>query len=98
MTEPGEECDDGSANDNVYGRCMENCKFPRCGDGVIHICLDSEGQPILPCQPDCDGNSSCVPEECDDANNVDGDGCSSDCLYEYVEVCETAVNGTKKRR
>jgi cysteine-rich repeat protein len=72
IIEEGEECDNGPLNNNIYGMCMENCKIPKCGDGVIHLC-DSN----------CTSCESCLlMEECDDGNLIDGDGCSSTCKIE----------------
>jgi cysteine-rich repeat protein len=42
--------------------------------------------PLGPC-----GDMSLAPgEECDDGNNVDGDGCSKDCKFEYRYVFVTS--------
>ncbi len=71
-----EECDDGLLNNNTHGLCMENCKRPVCGDGVIHLCNN-----------DCDSDdceSTCISEECDDGNLFNDDGCSSLCRYENI--------------
>ncbi len=65
---------------------------PFCGDHVIQPpeTCDPPGQPAgepNECRDDCtfcgDGNVD-PTEECDDGNNVDGDGCSADCLVENV--------------
>jgi uncharacterized repeat protein (TIGR01451 family) len=73
---------------------------PFCGDGVKDIpyeeCdgLDGVG-PNQVCSQECelidipycgDGNVD-YGEECDDGNNVNGDGCSSECLIEYCNYC-----------
>lgn len=65
-----------------------NCTFPRCGDGIIHLCRE-----------DVDECTDCECEECDDGNLIDGDGCSSQCLYEYictVEVDHSSAVGQSK--
>jgi fibro-slime domain-containing protein len=74
IVESGEECDNGVENNNIYGECLENCRLPRCGDGVIHLCNST-------C-PSCESCSTV--EECDDGNLVDGDGCSSTCKIECL--------------
>ena len=87
IVEPPEQCDDGAAtNNNIYGACMENCRFPVCGDGVIHLCMDA-----VPCEANC----TCTNEECDDGNTIDGDGCSSTCQYEYICNCSTVAPTTE---
>jgi fibro-slime domain-containing protein len=59
----GEECDDGQ-NRGDYGGCAIGCKIgPHCGDGTIAVSIDP-----MTAKP---------YEECDDANDVAGDGCSN---------------------
>lgn len=81
ITEYTEECDNGIANNNLYGTCMENCKRPVCGDGVIHLCHI----PTIDCVGNECASLDCIPEECDDGNLIDGDGCSSSCRYEHID-------------
>jgi fibro-slime domain-containing protein len=59
----GEVCDDGM-NVGNYGGCAPGCKLgPYCGDGSVAVSIDPmTNKPY---------------EECDDANNVSGDGCSN---------------------
>jgi cysteine-rich repeat protein len=76
IIDKGEECDNGvQGNDNLRGNCTTECRKPRCGDGLLHLCVD---------QCLADDCSDCVAskERCDDGNTYDGDGCSSQCLYE----------------
>ncbi|MCA9772359.1 MAG: DUF4215 domain-containing protein, partial [Myxococcales bacterium] len=75
VVEPGEECDAGGLNVCNFGCCNESCHCPTCGDGVVQQ---------LDC-PDCPDHS---PEQCDDGNTVDGDGCSAVCT---VERCGNGV-------
>ena len=97
---PGEECDDG-VNDGGYGECGPGCKRgPRCGDGVKQDkeeCDDGVndggfggyGQCSKGCVlgPHCgDGKVQPGYEDCDDGNNVAGDGCSPACKDEVYEV------------
>jgi cysteine-rich repeat protein len=58
----GEQCDDG-VNDGSYGACAPGCVLgPHCGDGVVAVTVAPEtGRPY---------------EQCDDGNDVVGDGCS----------------------
>ncbi|MBK8264655.1 MAG: DUF4215 domain-containing protein [Nannocystis sp.] len=61
--DPGEECDEGPANDD-NGACTTTCKLPICGDGYVQAgeaCDDGND----------DNNDTCV-EGC--AANVCGDG------------------------
>lgn len=69
--------------------CTPLCRSSACGDGV----LDVNGP---------DGISGTVDdEECDDGNNIDGDGCSAACAIEYCgdgivnqpeEECDLGIN------
>jgi cysteine-rich repeat protein len=99
VVDPGEECDDGNADNS--DDCTVFCKLPGCGDGLPHRPTEEcdDGNRI-----DGDGcNSFCrregavcgngvleyavrFPEECDDGNTVSGDGCSALCLTE-IPVC-----------
>lgn len=78
----GEECDDGN---NINGDgCDENCKLEFvCGDGTCH---GEMGEICEKCPEDCcpmcgDGFLD-ADEECDDGNNIGGDGCSAGCIIE----------------
>ena len=72
ILERGEECDEGDANNNIYGTCTRSCTRPRCGDGIIRRCNSS-----------CVTCGICETEEdCDDGNTLNGDGCSSTCRFE----------------
>ncbi len=95
--EEGEPCD---PEDPIMTRCVDglSCVHARCGriacgDGYV-----SEGEACDPpdgrsCDEHClfvcgDGISASQYQECDDGNNLDGDGCSADCWIEWSEnVC-----------
>jgi len=86
VDDPGEECDDGN---NVDGDgCQSNCLLPACGDGSVDAGEEcDDGGETATCDDDCtlpfcgDGNQNeAADEECDDGNNVDGDGCEANCL------------------
>jgi cysteine-rich repeat protein len=94
---------DGNAN--VADRCRTNCKLPVCGDGIQDSgeqCDDPAGNsddPNRACRLDCtprrcgDGiHDNNFGEQCDDGNNVNGDGCSSTCQLEAV--CPDRVGAT----
>ena len=80
-------CDDGDA-------CTtgDQCAGGECGGGPAVVCPDDGNpcttagcEPATGCEveivPDCCGNGiEEAGEECDDGNQVDGDGCSADCL------------------
>lgn len=104
----GEECDDGNADD--LDACRNNCQMPRCGDGVesaSEVC--DEGMDTATCDIDCsapmcgDGHvnkqftpaGASGPEQCEDGNSNNGDGCSSTCRLEPFALAITkAGNGT----
>jgi len=95
----GEECDDGKDGDNE-DECTDWCMLPFCGDNIIQEsqgerCDGFESEcdfQLEYCTTDCqctsfacgDGGLLDPHEECDDGNNVSGDGCSSTCLLETV--------------
>ena len=84
-----EQCDDGN-NDNGDG-CQADCALPVCGDGILdpdEDC-DTAGESAT-CTADCtifvvpdpacgDGILNQDNEECDDGNDINGDGCENDC-------------------
>lgn len=88
----GEECDDGSGNQNAYGKCQTNCKLgARCGDNVItngEACDDgpNNGGPSSSCDATCKkkcGNGAVDAssgEQCDSGTGANGNGTAgSDC-------------------
>jgi len=100
----GEECDDGARNsDTTPNGCRANCKWFRCGDGIIdagEFCDNGAGNSNT--HPDACRLSCTLPycgdgvvdknnqEQCDDGNIMNGDGCSGRCLIE-----ETCGNGIR---
>ena len=68
-------------NDYSYSE-MQNCHGliriakTGCGNGIRDLERGADGYPIW-------YGDSYHGEECDDGNNIDGDGCSSDCKSEY---------------
>lgn len=81
IVEGHEQCDEG-ANNHPFKSCDLNCtRVPSCQDGVCAaVCGDGIVFGVNP-----DG----TPEECDDGNTRDGDGCSSDCKLEEGYACNT---------
>jgi cysteine-rich repeat protein len=95
----GEVCDDGIFN-GMLGYCDQYCggqTVPFCGDGVVSNDEDCDVglASSTICNNQCeftycgDGveqspNGADFDEECDDGNNVDGDGCSSTCSEETI--------------
>jgi cysteine-rich repeat protein len=85
----GEQCDDGNG---VNGDgCENNCTpSPRCGDGIVG---NTPGETCDPpgstagasgntCRADCTVCGDHIVndgEQCDDGNNVNGDGCENNC-------------------
>ncbi|HSN84375.1 MAG TPA: DUF4215 domain-containing protein, partial [Polyangiales bacterium] len=88
---PPEQCEDGNT---VSGDgCNASCMLERCGDGVVNDAGREDCEPpgTATCTEICtDRSPSCgdglvtPPEQCDDDNTVDGDGCTSNCV---LEVC-----------
>lgn len=92
----GEKCDDGNSADG------DGCSMA-CQIETVACVFDADcAQTNECCLPDDDNIPSCQPcpvcgngiletvEECDDGNNVDGDGCSAMCMLEAA----SCGNGT----
>lgn len=91
QTTSGEECDNGAANADAYGKCQKNCRFgARCGDGSIsngEQCDDGakNGSPASTCDATCKnkcGNGSVdAGEDCDSGatNGTAGSSCTLKC-------------------
>lgn len=87
-------------NDATINRLID-CALG-CGDGIVEPELGEECEPpdTANCNAECrlrycgDGNLD-LGEECDDANNTDGDGCSAVCVIEPPEPlrCDIDSNG-----
>jgi len=80
-----------SDRNETCGLCPEDC-CP-CGDGV---CDSSLGETCKMCKEDCCPNCGNgildSGELCDDGNNEDGDGCTSDCKIESGQaVCGNGI-------
>lgn len=92
----GEECDDGNnvGGDGCSPDCRRETAFqcdntampsvcrPTCGDGIWNFTLTKVPGKTPSSVRD-------LIEECDDGNNIDGDGCSSDCKLEdgyYLDI------------
>jgi len=84
-TEAGEECEDGNSADG--DGCDSNCTVTACGNGIVtegEACDD--GADSAWCDRDCtsaecgDGIvNEAAGEQCEDGNDVDGDGCDTNC-------------------
>ena len=84
----GEQCDppELAGQTRFFGPCIislpgereqpYNCIWNRCGDG--RACYDAG----------CTTGPNAGPEECDDGNVIDGDGCSADC---HREECGNGI-------
>ncbi|MCZ6568666.1 MAG: dockerin type I domain-containing protein, partial [Deltaproteobacteria bacterium] len=92
LAEP-ENCDvngDGSCNITDGTIVKRNVMgLTPCGDGVSHtdgLCNGptmTEDQLCANAQPSAGGGGTLLNEECDDGNQLDEDGCSSQCLIEF---------------
>lgn len=101
VQDSGEQCDEGLNNANaIPDRCHLGCIAPRCGDGIVDVLHNEEcddgnlNNDLFPnfCRTTCveahcgDGVID-SGEECDDHNNVAGDGCDPLCFEEvYIPV------------
>jgi cysteine-rich repeat protein len=98
----GELCDDGDLNGG-YGQCALDCQAygPSCGDGVtekgFEVCDDGkEAGAYGGCALDCQGLAShCGDgvvdkdfEVCDDGDDVEGNGCNTNCIVSGTVLWE----------
>ncbi|MDH3845549.1 MAG: PQQ-dependent sugar dehydrogenase, partial [Myxococcales bacterium] len=90
----GEQCDDGNLA-NGDG-CTSSCMLEFCGDGLVNNAGTEACEPpgTATCTDDCAVRTpSCgdgfltPPEECEDGNTANGDGCSSACTIEVPPEC-----------
>ncbi|CAD8181855.1 unnamed protein product [Paramecium octaurelia] len=67
--------------------CFKNCDF--CIEGGCHQCIFGYSLNLKEqyCQPICGNGIVTDDEECDDQNQLNGDGCSSQCKIEQNYVC-----------
>lgn len=98
LTESGEQCDDGNADNN--DACTNTCQSNVCGDGFkyegVEECDDGNLDNSDACATTCLKNNVCgdgaigVDEQCDDNNVASGDGCSSTCQTEFSSCTVSA--------
>jgi cysteine-rich repeat protein len=87
VVDPGEQCDDGN-NVSADG-CSATCLVDHlCGNGIVDPGEQCDGGDAPTASCDVDGTAAlcgdgvrnpAAGEQCDDGNNVDGDGCRNDC-------------------
>lgn len=95
VLESGERCDDGNtvSGDGCSGTCVtmgEACTQHSDCSRIFEVCDLLESNTCE--EKDVCGNGKHEPrvrggittEECDDGNNVDGDGCSADCKIDVI--------------
>jgi len=88
-TTPGDF--DLGQNQSCNGSCLLNGSVSGvsvCGNGGA-CTLDSE----CSFNETCSGSGWCIEygEQCDDGNNLDGDGCTSSCVWEGTDSCEASA-------
>ncbi|MBZ5711117.1 DUF4215 domain-containing protein [Nannocystis pusilla] len=101
---PGEQCDDGNTDDD--DACLSSCVPASCGDGIVWAGMEMCDEAAMNgtyghCNTECSGpGENCGdgtrngPEECDDANQVDDDDCSNDCIApRFVFATATGFTG-----
>jgi len=83
-------------------QCEHSTNPPYCGDGQCNgeetcsTCPEDCG--ACPSEPYCgDGDVNQPSEECDDGNNINGDGCSANCTIEEEPECgDGEINGEEE--
>ena len=82
-----EECDD---NNTINGDgCGSDCMIEE------GFACDTMAGPVFNfsvCAPVCGDRRLILPEECDDNNTINGDGCGRDCMIELGFACTTTVD------
>ncbi|MEZ4449880.1 MAG: hypothetical protein R3B09_10415 [Nannocystaceae bacterium] len=100
MVDPGEECDEGDANDNE-GTCTEGCTKATCGDGFLQRgeecdlgpSNDNEGECTNLCTLPVCGDGFIQPgEACDDGEGNDADIMGA-CHPETCQIVTTCGDG-----
>ncbi|MBQ9394201.1 MAG: DUF4215 domain-containing protein [Proteobacteria bacterium] len=88
-TANGEECDDGNklGGDGCSPTCQIESAFECYDNGKKNICRPICGDGITMWMLNGD-----AAEECDDGNNISGDGCSADCRKEPGFTCTDFKN------
>ena len=71
-----DDCTDGDSNDGegnpgAFRRCIRAW----CGDGQLHLHPSTYSPQVTLCKGPC-----FTPEQCDDANRIDNDGCNNFCV------------------
>lgn len=97
-----EQCDDANSNNN--DACLTNCQIAICGDSQVQTgveqCDDGNknGQ-YWKCKSDCSGLGPYCgdgmingPEECDDGNYLNWDGCNGDCIIGSCSDSDGGLN------
>ena len=96
LVETGELCDDGNQADG--DGCSADCKVIEKG----YECpakggaCKPDGTPIVVDEPVCGDGSIAEGEQCDDGNDVGGDGCSAECQIETGYECAVAGQSCEK--
>ena len=94
LREAGEVCDTFGENGNIQYGCTMQCQpFAdyECSTDKLSLSSCSSSS--------CGDGLRSSLEECDDANNLSGDGCSSDCTIEPLSECtELSYNTTSNCR
>jgi cysteine-rich repeat protein len=85
-----EACDDG--NNQNGDNCSKTCVIESCGNGILdpmeECDLEAQNSDTGACLASCklakcgDGKTRTGVEQCDDGNNLPGDGCSATCVSE----------------
>jgi cysteine-rich repeat protein len=86
-----EQCDDG--NRDPGDGCSDSCQIEVSGETPWSCPVP--GQPCVNCgNGTIDGQlTDLIHEECDDGNNIPGDGCNASCQLEPGAVCEGTQGG-----
>ena len=82
---------------NLYSEPLSPASFlPLCGDGIINTVADYQNYYSKNNLPQGSLRLS-VNEACDDGNRLDGDGCSSDCVWQdaIAPPCQVPVHGVQ---
>ena len=83
VVDPGEDCDDGNADDS--DACTSACALATCGDGLVHVGVESCDDGNLEDSDTC--TAVCKPATCGDAIVGPGEGCDDGNLDE-TDACD----------
>jgi len=83
--------DGADGQDGAAGQDGSGCTVEQDDNGTVTISCD-DGSSVSYAVPHCGNGITETGEECDDGNEIEGDGCSSQCDIDATPSCEALLN------